>query len=1264
MSGLEPLVALGLTCNILQIVDVGRQTVGLIRKVYQGGIPDDTLNENAASLGSLSDEVKKCQHPARCPMHEKKIVEAAERCSTAAMELREEIRFLVENARKGSLASAIKVVAKTNWRKRRLDRLQRNLEDTEKLLQMNLLERTWYVISRLLYPPPHCIGFDAGPSSINHYTKRTFKHFLSKNAQKQQQLYPPSLLHKTPIHVLLAWNGLCASHLAKMSSFPCFRIPNNTGSCETTAQTPEANEMSPLYRAKVSASGIDIRSLKVDLRLFAQQLEKGYRDTDKLVSREHLKTREQISTVSKEANEAVSRISRTADGLALRADAQVDQLKRERFLQSLKYPGFNERRNQVVDAYGDSFRWVFLGDNDDQSNEDSSSDGDSGSPGSDKDSISDEDSTSNEDGTYDEDGTSDEEFVHSHRKDLSNVNWHSFSNWLRSTDTFYWISGKPGSGKTTLVKYILANPRTRSCLDVWSPRCLIVSHFLWRPGTSMQQNIKGFLCSLLYQLLESSATALDSVISVFSRPKDSDSDWSSPELQSACLEILNSYEHGVCLFLDGLDEVDPKDGPLQLLSLVDRLSQSKNTKICLASRPEPLLRTRLSTHPYLRLQDLTYDDLTLYARDHVEFPEEYIADEDVDPIRSLVNRAEGVFLWLVLAIRSINKGVEYGDSSAILQERVNCLPGDLTSIYKDMWDRACEDSPQQYRQTAALYFRLLLARKEPGLGHFGYEPFSLLHLVFASTSIADQVLDATDQSHELVPAETILQKCEEIERMLGVYCFGLIELGPEMEFPEDTAAAACWYGHKYDSIFPLANNSRPLQFIHRTARDFLLDTTSGKDILNYDTSSEFCLEYRFTKAYLACCALFIHTSFRPKVRINQWCDYLSVLRSMPWVVWNGGVSADWTRLILLYERLANSGKLFAGSGNYQRLCRGVDFLRAIAPWNFGDDIILSRITEETLDKDTKSDILLNACPASLVDYIGNWDHPRASRHFNTLAELLRAGADPNWQGCFFGPDSWSWPFMQLATPFMLYLEAAFLGIHVSSSVYHQSPAALPEILEVLLIFIAKGARLNERVTIFFEWEPWEGSHVEQGQPYVRHTLDIIYNHPPSQSLLVSFPAHTIIDTIVQSIRTKRAWTSEGGTIDRLCSSLESEYKNWHGRTSCEILGRVQMPDTHLEDDRYSWYEIREDQHEQIASKLRDYLKAILGLTPETWEHPHMEDVGTAKMFQSIWKQIPWVLKAKGKEDFFKRLEELVVYVRVEGTYEVHSTDEWVRVLSK
>ncbi len=47
--------------------------------------------------------------------------------------------------------------------------------------------------------------------------------------------------------------------------------------------------------------------------------------------------------------------------------------------------------------------------------------------------------------------------------------WSSFVNWLEQDDTsqMYWVTGKPGSGKSTLMKYIVESERlenrTSSC---------------------------------------------------------------------------------------------------------------------------------------------------------------------------------------------------------------------------------------------------------------------------------------------------------------------------------------------------------------------------------------------------------------------------------------------------------------------------------------------------------------------------------------------------------------------------------------------------------------------------------------------------------------------------------------------------------------------------------------------------------------------------------------------------------------------------------
>lgn len=145
MSGMEPLVALGLACNVLQLVEVGQQTIDLIKVVYRGGSPDQTLDQNAAILWSISHEVKTSERPTKCAKHEQQLLVAAEKCSTAARDLREEIQFLVGNAKQGSLASTLKVVARTNWRRRRLERLKESLEGAEKLMQTGLLTRIWSV---------------------------------------------------------------------------------------------------------------------------------------------------------------------------------------------------------------------------------------------------------------------------------------------------------------------------------------------------------------------------------------------------------------------------------------------------------------------------------------------------------------------------------------------------------------------------------------------------------------------------------------------------------------------------------------------------------------------------------------------------------------------------------------------------------------------------------------------------------------------------------------------------------------------------------------------------------------------------------------------------------------------------------------------------------------------------------------------------------------------------------------------------------------
>jgi hypothetical protein len=79
-----------------------------------------------------------------------------------------------------------------------------------------------------------------------------------------------------------------------------------------------------------------------------------------------------------------------------------------------------------------------------------------------------------------------------------------FVEWLKSPEKIFWVSGKPGSGKSTLMKFISDHPRIREALQVSSSstranHLIAASFFFWISGTHMQKSQEGLLQSLLFQ---------------------------------------------------------------------------------------------------------------------------------------------------------------------------------------------------------------------------------------------------------------------------------------------------------------------------------------------------------------------------------------------------------------------------------------------------------------------------------------------------------------------------------------------------------------------------------------------------------------------------------------------------------------------------------------------------------------------------------------------------------------------------------------------
>ena len=144
MTGLETLAAVS---SIFQVISFGRETISLCKKIYRiGSGVDSELVENAAFLGYLSSQIYQLEDTTKATSRTKddqSLDDILKKCQTSSRDLQEEVGFITGHAKKGSLASTLKVAAKTTWRKRRLDRVERQLGDIQRLVEAGLLVRIW-----------------------------------------------------------------------------------------------------------------------------------------------------------------------------------------------------------------------------------------------------------------------------------------------------------------------------------------------------------------------------------------------------------------------------------------------------------------------------------------------------------------------------------------------------------------------------------------------------------------------------------------------------------------------------------------------------------------------------------------------------------------------------------------------------------------------------------------------------------------------------------------------------------------------------------------------------------------------------------------------------------------------------------------------------------------------------------------------------------------------------------------------------------------
>ncbi|KAL8831663.1 MAG: hypothetical protein Q9191_000741 [Dirinaria sp. TL-2023a] len=269
-----------------------------------------------------------------------------------------------------------------------------------------------------------------------------------------------------------------------------------------------------------------------------------------------------------------------------------------------------------------------------------------------------------------------------------------FREWLGVSGKPFWISGRPGSGKSTLMKFLANAPETMSSLSSWaSPKRLIfASHYFWSAGSPIQRSREGLLRSLLYSFL---SQAPEMIASICGKLWEKDApglhhySWSFTDLETSLYRIakLNQISVKFCFFVDGLDEFEGDSSTLSQL-LLD-LSRNADIKLCVSSRPWNTFEDSFGRNPIYKLyvHELTLDDIQMYAKSRLlEHPRwSDIATEAglvEDLVFEITRRAQGVFLWVFLVTQLLREGLTNYDSIADLWKRLESVPVDLELFFR------------------------------------------------------------------------------------------------------------------------------------------------------------------------------------------------------------------------------------------------------------------------------------------------------------------------------------------------------------------------------------------------------------------------------------------------------------------------------------------------------------------------------------------------------------------------------------------------------
>lgn len=239
------------------------------------------------------------------------------------------------------------------------------------------------------------------------------------------------------------------------------------------------------------------------------------------------------------------------------------------------------------------------------------------------------------------------------------------------------------------MKHASEHAETVQALTKWANRAELhyPTFFFWNQGFEMQKSQIGLLQSFIYQILRK-----DPGIALQVCPDRLDHErWEIKELKATLERILSQPEGRLqaryCFFIDGLDEYNGDEEDLvNILAIFDN---NPHVKLCVSSRPRPFLdEVYQNRRQTLAIHEFTKEDMKTHARQRLYRKKKFKELQQTsgaacdELLKQIADRAQGVWLWVYLVTHDLVHAVNRDEDIQTLQRIFDQLPPDLEAYFE------------------------------------------------------------------------------------------------------------------------------------------------------------------------------------------------------------------------------------------------------------------------------------------------------------------------------------------------------------------------------------------------------------------------------------------------------------------------------------------------------------------------------------------------------------------------------------------------------